>query len=796
MRLTLRTLLAYLDNTLDPQDVKVLREKLEESGFATQLVQRIRGSLANASFSAPSPQAVGPVEDANVISEYLDSTLPVEQVAEIERACLESDPHLAEAAACHQILTLVLDQPAEVSQELRERIYQLPDNDIEKIAAASGSFSSLAIPDEPMLGGEPVSPDAMDTASGESIQPVGVADSGVSDAPTRLRQSGVSRNGSPGGGAMAGSSPRPADEQTRIYGGSIRTSRVAPWLVSLGLVAVLLFALIRIFEPLLWPAKMASDSTNDSQTEVDQDASPAESEKSQSPSAVPAEKNAQDESAGTPQESDQTQPRKSGDTQATASVDADQANQADAPAENANDKPSVDSPGEASPSTTTDDSTTTGTNQGEPTNVADVEATGQEVKPAEVSANPENTAQTEPMPSGDQSTVEVTSQAPAVPTDVEPAPSVEVAKVISEGALLVSMAPTGQWVRLKKNMPVGEDQKVICAPTFRGKVQSAAKVNVTMVGAAQIRWVSEGDFLTLHVDFGRVLINATEPDVSLSMVLGDLPVDLELADIDTVIAANVTHFRAPGFDPLVKENRTRLAGVLVVQGSTKLTSELNEAELITGQKWVRRGDMDPTVSLEETVPDWIDPPNPDESSLDAEAREGLMALLGDAQAIDLALREATGFRRAEVAALAAQSLLLMGLADVYFGGDGIFSQPKQRAHWPEHFQVLLEVVDRDSESAAEVNRSVANMDSANSREIIRLLAGYSQKQLVEGGDEQLVQFLNSTSMAVRVLALENLHRITGTTLYFRAEQDNAIRRAAGIKKWEARQRKGDIRWQP
>ena len=42
MRLTLRTLLAYLDNTLDAQDAESLVVKLSESGFATQLVLRIR----------------------------------------------------------------------------------------------------------------------------------------------------------------------------------------------------------------------------------------------------------------------------------------------------------------------------------------------------------------------------------------------------------------------------------------------------------------------------------------------------------------------------------------------------------------------------------------------------------------------------------------------------------------------------------------------------------------------------------------------------------------------------------
>ncbi len=214
MRLTLRTLLAYLDNTLDPQDAEALRSKLGESGFATQLVQRIRGTLASGSIPAPSPEAVGPVEEANVISEYLDSTLPTEQVAEIERACLESDPHLAEAAACHQILTMVLGKPAEVSPELRQRIYELPDRQIEDIAVA-GSFSAVAIPEQQSL--QPLTddlPTAELTYPSQPVKPVGVADSGVSDAPTRLREVGqrLVVMATIGSAAMAGSKPRSAND--------------------------------------------------------------------------------------------------------------------------------------------------------------------------------------------------------------------------------------------------------------------------------------------------------------------------------------------------------------------------------------------------------------------------------------------------------------------------------------------------------------------------------------------------------------------------------------------------------
>jgi hypothetical protein len=255
------------------------------------------------------------------------------------------------------------------------------------------------------------------------------------------------------------------------------------------------------------------------------------------------------------------------------------------------------------------------------------------------------------------------------------------------------------------------------------------------------------------------------------------------------------HYRAPGFDPLEAANRIGLAGVLSVQGRFKLLAEGKEESLETGQQWVKR-DLSPAkISPVESVPDWIHPPDPAESSLESAARSGLLELLKGDQPLEIALRESTLFRRSEVGALAARTLLDLDLGDVYFGGDGILSEPKQRAYWPDHYVSLMAAVDRSAESARKLQKSIVNMDSANADQLLRLLTGYSQKQLAEGGDEELVQLLDSSSMAVRVLALENLHKITGKTMYFRAEQDNAVRRAPIIKKWLALQRKGDIRWQ-
>src|SRR4030095_3201774 len=127
MRLTLRTMLAYMDDVLDPADADQLRQKIEESDFASGLADRIRGVLKKLRIDAPKVDGKGMGNDANTVSEYLDSALEQDRVAEFERVCLESDKHLCEVAACHQVLTIVLGKPADVPDGLRERVYPCVD---------------------------------------------------------------------------------------------------------------------------------------------------------------------------------------------------------------------------------------------------------------------------------------------------------------------------------------------------------------------------------------------------------------------------------------------------------------------------------------------------------------------------------------------------------------------------------------------------------------------------------------------------------------------------------------------
>ena len=123
MRLTLRTLLAWLDDTLPPIQVREIGRQVSESPYAQELVERIHRVTRQRRLTVPGKS--GPEgTDPNIVAGYVDNDLDAEQVGEYEKKCLSSDVNLAEAACVHQILSL-LGQKVHVPVEAKARMYQL-----------------------------------------------------------------------------------------------------------------------------------------------------------------------------------------------------------------------------------------------------------------------------------------------------------------------------------------------------------------------------------------------------------------------------------------------------------------------------------------------------------------------------------------------------------------------------------------------------------------------------------------------------------------------------------------------
>lgn len=111
MRLTLRTLLAWLDHVLPPEEQHELDGKVAASVAAQHLVERIRRVVERPTIPAPRIEGRGLAADANSVAEYLDNSLDHDRLEAFERICIDSDMHLAEVAACHGLLAALAQDP-------------------------------------------------------------------------------------------------------------------------------------------------------------------------------------------------------------------------------------------------------------------------------------------------------------------------------------------------------------------------------------------------------------------------------------------------------------------------------------------------------------------------------------------------------------------------------------------------------------------------------------------------------------------------------------------------------------
>lgn len=136
MRLTLRTLLAYLDDVLGPEQAREIGTKVDESNVAKTLMARLKEVTRKRRVLAPAIDTRDENADANAIAQYLDNTLPPERIGNVERRALESDEVLAEVASCHQILTLVLGNPTHITEQTRHKMYALVESKLPRPVAA------------------------------------------------------------------------------------------------------------------------------------------------------------------------------------------------------------------------------------------------------------------------------------------------------------------------------------------------------------------------------------------------------------------------------------------------------------------------------------------------------------------------------------------------------------------------------------------------------------------------------------------------------------------------------------
>lgn len=774
MRLTLRTLLAYLDHTLEPQDEAILREKVETSAIAGGIIQQIESATANDRLVPPSPDAVGPTTDANVIGEYLDSTLPMESIADVERQCLESPAHLAEVAACHQILAKALGEPAVVTPELRRSIYalgnqenavanDLPDNKTDvgpdlhatlkaatKVIRKNHGPNSEYEPNDAVGATTTIAASDTDYGGNQNTQRSEKSDGATSSGSQKDSKLQVAKAGDRTRAQLEAIGPL-------LSGG--RPSRVVPYLVTLALMAAFLLIFAKAVQPLFQSERRDSLAQRDDDTAEADDSLQSAEQESLVPPVVPT-----------------TEPDATGQPE-----------------------PAVQ-PNPTSPEITPSETTPT---QAPPAEVPSTNVDQQESPPALTPAP--TVAPAAMLDAAEQETPGTNDALDAL----LPGPR-RIGVVQDDGGLLMTQDPeTGQWNRVTTSTPVTAGDVFVCGPTFRARITLLQGGELDVVGPAAFRLdqlvdTTSGNGRTfLTVDFGRMTLLATKPELSVSVASPAGSGRLTLPRVSAAAALVVDFQRPAGSDALNPTTSQPLLQLVSVQdtvlwraaNSTNPAESPKDVELATRQWLLVSGSEVIANQSLASAPSWFDPTTNGTNAASTEAKKGLVEFLDGSKPLELQLREAVSFRREDVAALAARSLLSLGMPDVFFGPSGVLNRGEQRQYWPNLIVELREFVDRGPLSAQMVIVAAQQLEGdESSAKVWRLLAGFSPQQLERGGDEELVKMLSDPAMSIRVIASETLRQISGTSLGYRADNEPASRRNANLDRWRARLNRDLIRW--
>ncbi|MGQ9607010.1 MAG: hypothetical protein ACUVTW_12465 [Thermogutta sp.] len=774
MRLTLRTMLAYLDDILDPEDAADIGRKIEESEVAKTLVRRIREITRRLRIGAPPVLDDKPLLDPNTAAEYLDNTLPPDRVADFEKACLENDTQLAEVAACHQILSIVLGEPAEVSPATRDAVYRLlgaakepSDKDIVRslfqeakeapnTTAASPEHSPAASSDHSAASIEPFVPGVTEADHRHwffpSLMTLALVGTLVLVGVWLFRNQFAGLPSFFNNPETAMQSPRPGHGET----GEGATREDAP---------------------------AGVDATSrPRQTEWAERPSPAQSVPGASPT---------DELAASI-----SKPRvDSSDTPESAPIPAEQnPPPSDRPIQEVPDgSPPV--PSDAVPGLRPD-----APMRPEETAAANPQAPGpaQEQAPGPpVGMRPLPPAPPADVPSAIRQPGEIDPSAvppnPLPSTDSAPLPPEPVGEFAPDGRLpqmlLRLMDNSGNVKPVHAAEKLNSYERYFVPPGFRARVLLSG---VELVGIGplffEILSTDAAGSDGLELSYGKMILNARVHDggdqvgpPTLRLKFGNLAGLLQLRE-NASVGLDVTREDTVSNDPETQPIPW-IVDLYVLEGEVVWgDSDHSRPMTLVPQVQVRLSERElRTVPLAGPVA-WLNPPISAERLLEENAM-GLVtdALSGDGKPPLMVLEELSHNRRQEVAWLAQRTLAFLGFPGPLWR---TLNDPAAKARWTPTIEQLLTVVRQSPQSAAAVRASAEAEFGERGPDLYALLWKYGAT-LDQAQAGKLISLLEHDHLAVRVLAFWNLRRVTGVTLNY---EPNAVpvERQRAIRLWRTR----------
>ena len=759
MRLTVRTLLAWLDNVLPAGEQHELGDKVAASAAAQQLVERIRRVVERPTVPAPRVDGKGLARDANSVACFLDNTLEHDRLEEFERVLIESDMHLAEVAACHQLIATFAEDP----------LSTMPLDDERRARLLTAMQHRLAVRFAAVEREEQVA----------NAQAVGAALRSTAD---------VGGNDARGLGDQIDTVLIDRQVPAAASAGSQRRSSMAAWASALAALMLLLLLGGLLYRSLAGrrDATAAAKAAVANPAEVAAAAATVPPEVvSEPPTEQPTEQPAAAISpapAPEPSPAPTPEPVKIAVDEGPVAESPPTAAPAPAP------PPAADMPRVP---------------QGDALAIAAPLLPGPPSPPAAgvpVGQTPQPTTPFDP------------------PSSPEPTPAPAIGFVANGGMLLhrvvlpavAGAAARAVWVPFASGAAL-EPREEVLVPAGAYPEVSLGGVTIRPLPATRATLTVDPDGTPrIEIAFGRVVARASRGDARLGVIAGGLSGTI-MAGLLAPVAIGVELDRPPGSDPTLDPARVR-AGITTAAGGIVWKQSAVDGEMLAGigpegmldaRQSILWDGAKPRVAAVVRLPappSWLES-FPQSDRVERGAGEALAARIASGTPFDRALREMSSDRRAENRMLAASTLGMLGEYDELvelLGSEGAGRKLENRQWLSLEGATVPLALARGEMSAGRLHETFDRIGPPGRGELLfRMACGFSDEQLAAGADAELVAALEDSSLIVRRYAFKCLCEIVGPSAADKAKYrpDGLPElRQEGVSWWRSQQEKAAIRW--
>ena len=777
MRLTPRTLLAWLDDVLPAPDRQALGDKVAASPVAPLLIERIRRVVAQPGLSAPVPSGRGLTDDANSVAEYLDNTLPSDRLESFERICIESDLHLAEVAACHGLLAEVARNPhvaLPLDEAGRQRLLGAMNPRSAVLAAAAQRLDSRELAH--MMRDDSAS--QVDTVLASSIPPGALPS--------------VAANGQP---ATRPTTPRKSWPAAWISAVVALTLLVA--------LAALLAGSIGVFNSGRRVAVAPAPS---------EPRQPAVENAATTVAAVPsADASTPVPPAGVPTPEDDA--AANAEQAGTAAGGDGLADEDAAPAAPAADVPMPDPAATAVAADPAATAVAANAPPAPPVAMPPDESATAAAAAAPAGPSPPGVAAAQRVPQGDAMAIAApvpgvgppaaaanpamaavpavvptpaAADAPGTSGDEAAADPFAVGLVGADGLLLHKTALAGQaaWARFPAGSPLGSSEELLVPAGFHPELQVRG-VTIRLLPSTRATLTFDADGMPrIEVVFGRLVARATRADARLGVTVGRMAGTVT-AGLVGGVAVSAELDRSPGADPAVEPSRVH-AAIFAVSGGVEwrqsgagepaagngegLLEGIGPEGLLEARSSIEWESLKPGVVVvipHAGLPDWIESGQRIDR-VEKGACEALAAKVAATAPLTRALRELAVSKRAENRMAAVATLALLGEFDelVEVLCEDAPDSRLKNGQWSalEAATVPL-ALSRGANAAAKLHKAFEDRGPNGKAEKLEAMArGFSDEELAGGADAALVEALDDPDLVVRRYAFKCLCDITRPSL--------------------------------